>query len=579
MHRPSCSFGISLVIIASVLLRSCSGTEVFYDVVVIGGGAGGTAAGIQSARSGASTLVVEPTPWLGGMLTSAGVSAIDGNYRLRGGLFGEFCDSLANRYGGYDALKTGWVSNILFEPKVGAEIFMNISLPLEGLSLALETECVAVKKLRNGWRLALHGPEGRRAVKAGILIDGTELGDIARQCGVPCNSTPVDTIAAVQDLTYVITVQDFGPDSDKTIQCPDGYDPKLYSDCLSRGHSVDQMLSYGALPGGKIMLNWPISGNDCYVKDITRMLPAERAAAIDSAKRIALGYLYYIQTELGRKNIGIAEGEYPTEDGLPMIPYYRDSRRIEGEVTFTLADIDRPYSNDLYRTSVAVGDYPVDHHHYRNPDWRDLPQLEFHPVPSFSVPFGVMVPKDVEDLLVIEKAVSVTCIANGATRLQPVGMEIGQAAGVAAALLTGMRKESGAGSYSLKDVQVRDVQEGILAAGGYLLPYLDIPVTDPRFAALQRIGATGIMRGEGRSVGWSNETWFRIDDPVRQEEIFLEDYYPGKTLSDLGLPPLDSLTRGEYAVIIDSLLHPFESHEVTHTGALVHFFAALRKLD
>lgn len=562
MDRTSCSFGILFFIIASVLLRSCGGTEAFYDVAIVGGGAGGTTAGIQAARSGASTLIVERTPWLGGMLTSAGVSAIDGNYRLRGGLFGEFCDSLAGRYGGYDALKTGWVSNVLFEPKVGAEIFMNMSAPLEKLTLAMETNCVSVKKSRKGWRLVLDGPDGRRIVYAKVLVDGTELGDIARMCGVPCNSTQVDTIAAVQDLTYVVTVQDFGPDSDRTIPCPDGYDPGLYSDCLSRGHSVGQMLSYGALPGGKMMLNWPISGNDCYVKDITRMLPSGRAAAIDSAKRIALGYLYYIQTELGQKNIGIAEGEYPTDDGLPMIPYYRDSRRIEGEVTFTLADIDRPYSNELYRTAVAVGDYPVDHHHYRNPDWRDLPQLEFHPVPSFSVPLGVMVPKDVEGLLVIEKAVSVTCVANGATRLQPVVMEIGQAAGIAAALAV---KKS---DVSLKDVSVRDVQSGILASGGYLMPYLDIPVTDPRFAAVQRIGVTGIMRGEGRSVGWSNETWFRIDDPVRPDEIFLDDYYPGKSLSDLGLPPVDSLTRGEYAVIIDSLLHPFESREVTFAGAL-----------
>lgn len=563
MDRTSCSFGILFFIIASVLLRSCGGTEAFYDVAIVGGGVGGTTAGIQAARSGASTLIVERTPWLGGMLTSAGVSAIDGNYRLRGGLFGEFCDSLAGRYGGYDALKTGWVSNVLFEPKVGAEIFMNMSAPLEKLTLAMETDCVSVKKSRKGWRLVLDGPDGRRIVNAKVLVDGTELGDIARMCGVPCNSTQVDTIAAVQDLTYVVTVQDFGPDSDRTILCPDGYDPGLYSDCLSRGHSVGQMLSYGALPGGKMMLNWPISGNDCYVRDITRMLPSGRAAAIDSAKRIALGYLYYIQTELGQKNIGIAEGEYPTDDGLPMIPYYRDSRRIEGEVTFTLADIDRPYSNELYRTAVAVGDYPVDHHHYRNPDWRDLPQLEFHPVPSFSVPLGVMVPKDVEGLLVIEKAVSVTCVANGATRLQPVVMEIGQAAGIAAALAV---KKS---DVSLKDVSVRDVQSGILTSGGYLMPYLDIPVTDPRFAAVQRIGVTGIMRGEGRSVGWSNETWFRIDDPVRPDEIFLDDYYPGISLSDLGLPPVDSLTRGEYAVIIDSLLHPFESREVTFAGTLV----------
>ena len=49
------------------------------DILIIGGGASGTMAGIQAARLGSSTLIVEETPWLGGMLTSAGVSAISWN--------------------------------------------------------------------------------------------------------------------------------------------------------------------------------------------------------------------------------------------------------------------------------------------------------------------------------------------------------------------------------------------------------------------------------------------------------------------------------------------------------------------
>ena len=84
--------------LVTMVLGACTQT---YDVVVIGGGAGGTAAAVEAARSGVRTLVVEETVWLGGVLTAAGVSAVDGNYRLRGGIFGEFADSLALRYGGY----------------------------------------------------------------------------------------------------------------------------------------------------------------------------------------------------------------------------------------------------------------------------------------------------------------------------------------------------------------------------------------------------------------------------------------------------------------------------------------------
>ena len=90
-------------LISTVFLALLTACTPKYDLVVVGGGTGGTAAAIEAARGGAKVLVVEESPWLGGMLTSAGVSAIDGNYKLRGGLFGEFTDSLAACYGGYEA--------------------------------------------------------------------------------------------------------------------------------------------------------------------------------------------------------------------------------------------------------------------------------------------------------------------------------------------------------------------------------------------------------------------------------------------------------------------------------------------
>ena len=57
------------------------------SVLVIGGTTGGTSAGIQAARLNMPTLIVEQTPWLGGMITAAGVSATDGNHELYSGIW------------------------------------------------------------------------------------------------------------------------------------------------------------------------------------------------------------------------------------------------------------------------------------------------------------------------------------------------------------------------------------------------------------------------------------------------------------------------------------------------------------
>ena len=152
------------------------------------------------------------------------------------------------------------------------------------------------------------------------------------------------------------------------------------------------MIGYGRLPGGKYMINWPIEGNDYYV-NIIEMTPDERAKALEEAKAHTMRFIYFIQKELGYNTLGLADDEFPTADRLPMIPYHRESRRIHGVVRFGLNHITNPYeqSQKLYRTSIAVGDYPVDHHHTRYTGDEELPNLYFHPVPSFGGALGGMI--------------------------------------------------------------------------------------------------------------------------------------------------------------------------------------------
>ncbi len=472
------------LILPVLLLTSCMQR---YDVVIVGGGTGGTVAAIEAARGGAKVLVVEESEWLGGMLTSAGVSAIDGNYRLRGGIFGEFTDSLAARYGGYDALRSGWVSNILFNPSVGAEILLNMASS-SGADIRLNTSLVSVK---GHWHLKLS--DGSR-VRAKILIDGTELGDVACILNVPF----LQDSRTLQDMTYVAVVKYY--DHCVTIPTPEDYDPRHYI------HSCDNWpapmtLSYGTLPDGHIMLNWPQSGNDIYLD----YLSMSREEVYRKAKNRTLGYLYYLQTELGYDRLGIADDVFPTADGLPMFPYFREARRIAGRDTMTVEAAKRPYDFDLYTRAVAVGDYPVDHHHGQNPMAEELSELWHGSIPSFSVPLGVLMPKDVEDFLVADKSISVSWEMNGATRLQPVVMGLGQAAGAVAALAVKTGRHP-------SEVPAWEVQSVLLDRGCYLLPFLDLKPSDPGFRALQEAGVRGEVKGTGRTVGWSNETWVNIPE-------------------------------------------------------------------
>lgn len=551
---------------------------------------------------GAKTLIVEETPWLGGMLTSAGVSAIDGNYRLRGGIFEEFTDSLASHYGGYDKLQSGWVSSILFEPHVGAEIFDTLTRKESNLSVRRETRFEEIKKLPRGWKVTFDkGP----SVKCKVLIDGTELGDVAKACGVayhigfdPKSYTGEDMAFEdgndiIQDMTMVMTIKDFGPDADMSIERPEGYRREEYLNCCEnplndpaydKGQafwSDWMMLSYGRLPGGKMMINWPIAGNDYYA-NIIDMTREQRDSVIHKARLHALGFLYFIQSELGYKNLGLATDEYPSGDGIATIPYHRESRRIEGEHLFTLDEARERYISNAYRTGIAVGDYPVDHHHFAHPEWSKLPKMIFAPIPSFTLPAGTLVPLEVEDLIVAEKSISVTNLINGSTRLQPVVVEIGQAAGALAAL--SLRNDC-----KIREVGVRTLQNALLESDAYLQPWLDLKPGEEGFKALQKIGCTGILRGEGRNIDWSNESWMRADEPLKWNELYLEEYYgvpynsSDKVVSasqfaellsslrgvkvTLDLPADKPVSRLDAAIAIDGILNPF-AREVNFAGDL-----------
>lgn len=154
---------LSTTLVASQLFANAQSVKT--DVLIIGGGASGTMAGLQSARMGSSTLIVEETEWLGGMLTSAGVTAIDGNHNMPSGLWGEFRQKLYNYYGGPKAVETGWVSNTLFEPSVANKIFKEMVAKESKLSVWYKTIVQSTIYQNNQWTVKVTEGKKLRSLK------------------------------------------------------------------------------------------------------------------------------------------------------------------------------------------------------------------------------------------------------------------------------------------------------------------------------------------------------------------------------------------------------------------------------
>src|SRR5690242_6509612 len=107
------------------------------------------------------------------------------------------------------------------------------------------------------------------------------------------------------------------------------------------------MLNYGKLPrspgapNDKYMINWPAHGNDSYL-NVVEDNDELRIKNYELAKQQTLGFVYFMQTELGMKNLGLADDE--VNNGLALIPYNREGRRMKGMVRLNIDHIKTSYN-------------------------------------------------------------------------------------------------------------------------------------------------------------------------------------------------------------------------------------------
>jgi hypothetical protein len=453
------------------------------DVLVWGGGTGGIAAALQAARGGAATLLLTPGGWLGGMVSSAGVCCPDGNELSpwQTGLWGALLRELQREQPG--GLDHNWVSCFGYRPE-RAEAILRRWLAAEA-NLTWWPGCRLLAVHRQGDRITevvLRRGEDAITLQPQLVIDGSDRGDLLALADVPFRlgweareqwqepSAPPQVALAndpffqsqpVQSPTWVVVGQ-LTQDSAPNQVSPRGSDLPVLAEPFSgasEAFGLARTITYGRLPGGLVMLNWPLHGNDwhhglarAFAGDPQELDPSLAAAMRDHSDQFAAaletasdGWL--VRGAAFPTAAEALQGQLQGQEALALMPYWREGRRLVGlEVVVEQHLLPQgpgtqiaalPMNAAGATTAIAVGNYANDHH-YPGPDWPLAPKScrwggRWSGTP-FAVPYGALVSATVVNLLAADKNVSVSHMANGATRLQPLVLNLGQAAGQAAAL-------------------------------------------------------------------------------------------------------------------------------------------------
>ena len=509
------------------------------DVLVYGATPGGIAAALGAADAGRSVLLVEPTAQIGG-LTTSGLSHTD--FHSHESLTGAFLD-FARRveahyvatYGADSPQVKACFHGTFGEPKVNRAIFVQLLAERLRITVRLKTtlQRVAVVKADGHPRIDaadLRASDGTvTTVRAAVFIDGTYEGDLMAAAGVPWRvgregraehaeslaPETADGQLQAYNFRFIMTRE---PANRVTPVAPPGYRredflevlPVLASGVIKRVFDYPAGCLFKAqtpaLPNGKYDINDVSQG-------VVRLsLPgknlawpdgpaAARAAVFAEHLRDQVGLLYFLQNDAAvpanyrdeAREWGWCRDEFTATGHLPPQLYVREARRMTGAYVFTQRDTAHAPGDAravLQRDAIASGDYGNNCHGtaHDGPRFGGKHTGEFYnSVPPYQIPYGVLVPRDVENLLV-PVAASSSHVGFCALRLEPIWMSLGQAAGHAAALAI-------RGKIPVQRVPVAELQAALQAKGSATIYTSDVPPGHADFAAVQGWGTRGGLHG------------------------------------------------------------------------------------
>ncbi len=426
-----------------------------YDVVVLGGGPAGIAAAASAAAHGRKTLLIERYGFLGGMGTAAGVTNFCGLHAnvhgdIRQVVHGVADELLAriDRLGGLNAphLVFGKIAAQAYDTaayKCAADDLL-LSYNVEILFHALGAG-VVMEPDETIRALIVETKSGRAAVVGRMFIDCSGDGDLAAWAGAPFEHG--DGTGGMLYPTMMFRLNGVDPaaagEAWKSI-------PALMDEAERRGETFPRK---GAIVRPqKNPAEWRVNVTQMKRPDggaLDGTDAGELSAGEIEGRRQAMAFAEFLKREApGFGNSYIVD--IPPQIGI------RETRRIAGHYQLTRDDV---LTCASFPDTVGVNGWPIEKHVAGDVEWLwpDIPASR-----GFNhLPYRMLLPQKVNNLLVAGRCASMTHEGQSAARVSGGCFVMGQAAGSAAHLAL-------AGNSALAEIPVESLQALLEKDGAYL---------------------------------------------------------------------------------------------------------------
>ncbi len=399
-----------------------------YDVIVVGAGSAGATAAIAAGRAGARTLLLERLPFLGGTSTAV-LDTFYGFYtpgsrsiRVVSGISDDVMTGLRRYDSWLERPNThGAGTGVTYHPEYLKVVWEEL-IATAKVDVLLNTQVIDVEAQDGRVSgLVVSTRTGLRRYSAKVVIDASGDADICHFAGISYELA--GTVDPAQTLTTTFKLVNVDIPRRKSVSKKEFHalmaaaaESGLYR--LPRKEGSDHITPVDHMTA-TIMTRLP-SYRTQDGKVINATDPELLSAAEIEGRRQAIEYIRFLRDKVpGYEKAQLST--FGTQIGV------RETRRVFGRYRLTREDVMQAKQFD---DQIALCGAPIeDHHGGADTAWGYLPDGQ-----CVGVPFGTLVPKDGQNVLVAGRCFSATHDAHAAVRSMAQTMAMGQAAGTAAAM-------------------------------------------------------------------------------------------------------------------------------------------------